>query len=72
MPRPLGRPGETHYAQLVAGVMRRHGWSLQRVALECRVSLKTARRWYYGEVDPSVLAWEKLNGLLRTEQDRAA
>ncbi len=49
-------------------IRKKKGWSQERLARELGVSFQTVHRWETGKFEPSHLAQEKIDKLLREEK----
>jgi len=54
------------YSKIVKELRKKKGWSQERVARELGVSFQTIHRWESGKFNPSSLAKEKIDKLLKT------
>jgi plasmid maintenance system antidote protein VapI len=47
-----GEPGETEFADWMAGVLRREGLTMEAAARQLGVSVRTVSRWVGGTTEP--------------------
>jgi len=57
----------SHQEKLKA-IRKKNGWSQEHLARELGVSFQTVHRWETGKFEPSQLAQEKIDKLLKKEE----